>query len=78
MGYNGLIAPESNIQFDQLLRQQASHRGIRQFEAINALAVSAGLKLLRIALPANNRLIAWQKARQKTSNICGAYNLDNL
>ena len=63
MGYNGLIAPESNIQFDQLLRQQASHRGIRQFEAINALAVSAGLKLLEdYALPANNRLIAWQKA----------------
>ena len=62
MGYNGLIAPESNIQFDQFLRQQSSHRGIRQFEAINALAISAGLELLEdFALPANNRLIAWQK-----------------
>lgn len=66
MGYNGLIAPESNIQFDQFLRQQSSHRGIRQFEAINALAISAGLELLEdFALPANNRLIAWQKAWQK-------------
>lgn len=63
MGYNGLIAPESNIQFDQFLRQQSLHRGIRQFEAINALAISAGLELLEdFALPANNRLIAWQKA----------------
>ena len=62
MGYNGMIAPESNIQFDQFLRQQSSHRGIRQFEAINALATSAGLELLEdFALPANNRLIAWQK-----------------
>ena len=66
MGYNGLIAPESNIQFDQFLRQQSSHRGIRQFEAINTLAISAGLELLEdFALPANNRLIAWQKAWQK-------------
>ena len=66
MGYNGLIAPESNIQFDQFLRQQSSHRGIRQFEAINTLAISAGLEFLEdFALPANNRLIAWQKAWQK-------------
>lgn len=62
MGYNGLISPESNIQFDQFLQRQSSHRGIRQFEAVNALAISAGLELLEdFALPANNRLIAWQK-----------------
>ena len=66
MGYNGLISPESNIQFDQFLQRQSSHRGIRQFEAVNALAISAGLELLEdFALPANNRLIAWQKTWQK-------------
>jgi len=62
MGYNGLIHPQSNIQFDQFLRQQSSHMGIRQFEDINRLASIAGLELLEDhALPANNHLLAWQK-----------------
>ena len=62
MGYDGLITPQSNIQFDQFLRQQSSHMGIRQFEDINRLASIAGLELLEdYALPANNHLMAWQK-----------------
>ncbi|MGB0669245.1 MAG: DUF938 domain-containing protein [Porticoccaceae bacterium] len=63
MGYAGIIAPESNIQFDLHLRQQAAHMGIRDFLAINRLALEAGLVLLDDhAMPANNRLLIWEKA----------------
>lgn len=62
MGYNGIISPESNIEFDQFLRQQSAHRGIRQFDDINGLAIDAGLQLIADHdLPANNRLLAWEK-----------------
>lgn len=63
MGYAGTIAPQSNIQFDLNLRQQAAHMGIRDFHAINCLALEAGLVLLDDhAMPANNRLLIWEKA----------------
>ena len=62
MSYSGVIAPASNIQFDQNLRQQAAHMGIREFHDINKLALDAGLVLLDDhAMPANNRLLVWQK-----------------
>ena len=62
MGYGGVIAPHSNIQFDHYLRQQLPHQGIRQFEDIDRLATAAGLKFLhKDALPANNHLLVWQK-----------------
>lgn len=62
MGYAGAIIPESNRSFDDHLRQRASHMGIRQFEDINALAIQAGLLLLQdYPMPANNRLLVWQK-----------------
>ena len=62
IGYGGTIVPQSNIEFDWYLRQQAAHQGIRQFEDINQLAITAGLTLLDdYAMPANNRLLVWQK-----------------
>jgi SAM-dependent methyltransferase len=62
MGYAGNIAPESNVQFDRRLRQQAAHMGIRDFHDINRLALEAGLVLLDdYAMPANNRLLVWEK-----------------
>jgi hypothetical protein len=62
MGYAGKITPQSNIQFDLQLRQQAAHMGIRDFHDINRLAVDAGLVLLDDhSMPANNRLLVWEK-----------------
>lgn len=53
----------SNEQFDEWLRQRDPDSGIRQFEAVNALAQQAGLALQGdVAMPANNRSIWWQKA----------------
>jgi hypothetical protein len=63
MQYQGVIEPQSNRDFDASLRQQASHMGIREFHQINQLAAEAGLMLLEDhAMPANNRLLIWQKA----------------
>ena len=63
MQYQGVIEPQSNRDFDASLQQQASHMGIREFHQINRLAAEAGLVLLDDhAMPANNRLLVWQKA----------------
>jgi SAM-dependent methyltransferase len=60
--YNGHFTSDSNAQFDASLRSSDPRRGIRDFEALDALAQSAGLTLLAdLAMPANNRCIVWEK-----------------
>ncbi len=62
MKYRGKLDAQSNVEFDQMLRQQYPHQGIRDFHDINRLALAAGLILLEDnAMPANNRLLVWQK-----------------
>ncbi|MBT0961731.1 DUF938 domain-containing protein [Denitromonas iodatirespirans] len=51
----------SNAAFDASLRAQAEHMGIRDLDAVKALATDAGLlHLADIPLPANNRCQLWQ------------------
>lgn len=58
--YGGRFTSDSNAQFDASLKARASHMGIRDFEAINALAQDQGLILQNdYAMPANNRLLVW-------------------
>lgn len=60
--YGGHFTSDSNARFDAWLKQQAPHQGIRDFEAVNQLAKSAGLTLLDDhAMPANNRLLVWRR-----------------
>jgi hypothetical protein len=60
--YNGSFTSDSNANFDQWLRNRDPLSGIRDFEAVMALAESAGLKLLKDnAMPANNHLLVLQK-----------------
>lgn len=60
--YKGEFTSESNVRFDQWLKQNAVHQGIRDFEAVNALAEGIGLQLLADnEMPANNRLLFWQR-----------------
>ena len=60
--YNGEFTSESNRLFDLQLRGQVPHRGIREFHAVNQLALDGALILLDDhAMPANNRLLIWQK-----------------
>lgn len=60
--YGGQFTSESNAAFDAWLKVQASYRGIRDFEAIDALARDAGFTLdADIAMPANNRCLVWSR-----------------
>lgn len=60
--YGGRYTSESNARFDEWLAARDPASAIRDFEAVDALARSAGFALLEDnAMPANNRLIAWQK-----------------
>lgn len=53
----------SNEDFDRWLKARDPRSGIRDFEAVNALATNAGLILSGDrAMPANNRSIWWTKA----------------
>lgn len=60
--YKGTHTSEGNARFDTQLRANGSVSGIRDFEAVNALAESHGLRLLEDnAMPANNRLLVWAR-----------------
>lgn len=60
--YHGTYTSSSNAQFDQWLSQRDPASGIRDFEAVNALAEAARFSLLRdYEMPANNRLLVWRR-----------------
>lgn len=59
--YGGKHTSESNARFDAMLRARDPASGIREFEAICALAARCGLRLDEDhALPANNRLLVFR------------------
>jgi cyclopropane fatty-acyl-phospholipid synthase-like methyltransferase len=61
--YDNSYTSESNARFDIWLKQNNPLSGIRDFEAINALAEQEKLHLINdYAMPANNRILCWQKA----------------
>ena len=50
------------LEFDRSLKARALHQGIREFAEVNALAETAGFKLIEdAAMPANNRCLVWQQ-----------------
>lgn len=60
--YAGRFTTESNAAFDAALRERDPQSGIRDFEAVNALARTAGLALgADHAMPANNQLLIWHR-----------------
>jgi SAM-dependent methyltransferase len=62
--YGGRFTSDSNARFDQWLKQRDARSGIRDFEAVDALAQKAGLALeADHAMPANNRCLVWRLAR---------------
>jgi len=66
--YGGRFTSASNARFDAQLRARGVGSALRDFEAIDALARSAGLVLMRdAAMPANNRTLVWQ--RPVTSSV---------
>jgi hypothetical protein len=60
--YDRNFTSVSNRAFDASLRARDPRMGIRDFEAVDALARGAGLMLVDdVAMPANNRCLVWQR-----------------
>lgn len=58
----------SNADFDATLRARLPHQGIRDLEAVDALARHAGMVIREdCALPANNRCVVWQRVDRGAS-----------
>jgi cyclopropane fatty-acyl-phospholipid synthase-like methyltransferase len=59
---NGTFTSESNARFDAWLKARDPASGVRDFEAVDALARAQGLMLQQdIAMPANNRTLVWRR-----------------
>jgi SAM-dependent methyltransferase len=62
--YGGSHTSPSNRDFDAMLRERDPASGIRDLDDVIPVAAAAGLELLDDhALPANNRLLSWEKVR---------------
>ena len=60
--YGGRYTSDSNARFDQWLKMRDPDSGIRDFEALNDLAIRNGLTLIADhEMPANNRTLVWVK-----------------
>ena len=60
--YGGDFTSDSNRAFDASLRARDPRMGLRDFEAVDALARGIGLELIAdIAMPANNRSLVWRR-----------------
>ena len=58
----GKFTSESNAAFDAALRADDPKRGIRDLEAVDALARARGFALVEDrAMPANNRCVVWRR-----------------
>ncbi|HEY6823698.1 MAG TPA: DUF938 domain-containing protein [Steroidobacteraceae bacterium] len=61
--FAGRHTSESNVAFDQWLKQRDPASGVRDFEALDRLAQQRGLALTaNHAMPANNHTLVWRKA----------------
>jgi cyclopropane fatty-acyl-phospholipid synthase-like methyltransferase len=61
--YGGTFTSASNAAFDASLRADQPQRGLRDFEAVDALAAAASLVLVEDrAMPANNRCLTWRRS----------------
>ncbi|MEW5966242.1 MAG: DUF938 domain-containing protein [Pseudomonadota bacterium] len=61
--YRGKFTSESNARFDAWLKARDPASGVRDFEAVDALAQAQGLVLWQdVAMPANNRTLVWRRA----------------
>jgi cyclopropane fatty-acyl-phospholipid synthase-like methyltransferase len=60
--YNGAFTSDSNARFDAWLKARDPASGVRDFEAVDALARAQGLILQQdFEMPANNRTLVWRK-----------------
>lgn len=61
--FGGAFTSDSNARFDAWLKACDPDSGIRDFEAVDALARQQGLHLeADVAMPANNRILIWRRS----------------
>ncbi len=61
--YGGKFTSDSNARFDQWLKDRDPQSGVRDFEALDRLALTAGMTLENdFEMPANNRILCWRKS----------------
>ena len=59
--FGGDFTSGSNARFDAMLRDGDARMGVRDFEALDELALSAKLRLrANHAMPANNQVLVWE------------------
>ncbi len=62
--YGGRFTTPSNAAFDSALRARDPASGLRDIEAVSALAAAQGLELLAdVAMPAHNQALVWRRSR---------------
>lgn len=62
--YGGKFTSDSNARFDVWLKSRDPKSGVRDFEALNALAAAQGMTLLHdFEMPINNRTLVWQRTQ---------------
>lgn len=60
--YQGRFTSDSNARFDGWLKQRDPAMGVRDFEALDRLANTAGMALMQdFEMPANNRILCWRR-----------------
>lgn len=61
--FDGRYTSGSNAEFDAYLRRRDPASGIRDFEAVDALAAAEALRLVaNHDMPANNQLLIWRRS----------------
>ncbi|CAD5123583.1 DgyrCDS11917 [Dimorphilus gyrociliatus] len=59
---HGIITPESNVQFDNMLRQQNAEWGLRDVDELEKLAKENGMQLEKMFdMPSNNKILLFRK-----------------
>lgn len=59
---HGEITPESNVNFDQSLKNQDERWGLRDIDDLEKLASVNGLKLVNVEdMPSNNKTLIWKR-----------------
>ena len=60
--YSNMATSAGNAAFDHELQSRGGGEGIRDLDAVNQLAAEQQLQLIAdLGMPANNRMLAWEK-----------------
>jgi cyclopropane fatty-acyl-phospholipid synthase-like methyltransferase len=70
--YSGRYTSDSNAEFDACLKSRDAQSGLRDFEAVDALARAQGLTpAADHPMPANNRTLVWRRGHATDPRVLG-------